>query len=238
MRNWLITTRPKQPEYYRGMLIHADTGMHAQAIALFRRYVPAGGSVLDAGAGAGAFSRRLADCGYAVTALDLDSGEWGPKDIPFIRLNIESGISNCLRTTFDAVCCLEVIEHVENPWSLLRELYALTKPGGKLILSTPNTTSFLSRLTFLRTGHFHQFGESDLSYGHISPISAFELSTIARRVGWTVLELRPGGYLPIFDLSVFSLRSLALNVLRGLVYLVAKGQKRGWCLFFVLEKPR
>ena len=238
MRNWLITTKPKQPEYYRGMLIHADTGVHAQAQALFQQYVPAGSSVLDVGAGAGAFSRRLADSGYRVTALDLDGREWGAREIPFVQLNIEAGISNSLRATFDAICCLEVIEHVESPWGLLRELYTLTKPGGRLIVSTPNITSFLSRLTFLRTGQFHQFAESDLAYGHISPISAFELSTIAGRVGWKIREVRPGGFLPIFDLSVLSLRTLALSVLRGLIYLVAKGEKRGWCLFFVLEKPR
>ena len=238
MRNWLITTRPKQLEYYKGMLIHADTGMHDQAIALFRAYVPIGSSVIDIGAGAGAFSRRLADSGYAVTALDMDIDEWTPREIPFVMLNIESGMSSCLRATFDAACCLEVIEHVENPWNVLREIHSMLKPGGRLILSTPNITSFLSRLTFLRTGQFHQFSDADLAYGHISPITAFELSTIARRVGWKILEVRPGGYLPIFDFSSFSARSLALNALRGLIYLVARGQKRGWCLFFVMEKSR
>ncbi len=33
MRNWLINTEPKQLEYYKGILIHADTGVHEQAAA-------------------------------------------------------------------------------------------------------------------------------------------------------------------------------------------------------------
>ena len=31
MRNWLISTEPKQLEYYKDILIHADTGVHEQA---------------------------------------------------------------------------------------------------------------------------------------------------------------------------------------------------------------
>lgn len=241
MHNWLITTETKKPEYYKGMLIHADTGVHDQAIVLFQQYVPIGSAVLDVGAGDGAFSKRLVDSGYSVKAIDKDINKWIPKEIPFIELNIELGIHSAVNNLFDTICCLEVIEHVENPWSLLREIHTLLNPGGKLILSTPNITSFLSRLIFLRTGKFHQFDETDLSYGHINPITTFELLTIAHKIGWRVLEIRPGGYLPIFDYTAVSFKTfiplLIINILRGLVYLSAKSQKTGWCLFFVMEKP-
>jgi 2-polyprenyl-3-methyl-5-hydroxy-6-metoxy-1,4-benzoquinol methylase len=237
MRNWLINTKPKELEYYKGMLIHADTGVHEQAAALFARYVKTGACVLDVGAGAGAFSQRLADAGYAVTALDVDPDKWLPKEIPFLKLNIDAGIAASVAGQFDAACCLEVIEHVENSWNLLREIYAVIKPGGRLILSTPNITSFFSRLIFLRTGQFHQFSEADLAYGHINPITSFEISVIAARTGWKILETRPGGYLPVCDFSSWHLKTLAFNFMRVCGYLVARGQKRGWCLFFVLEKP-
>lgn len=237
MRNWLITTQPKRVEYYNGMLIHADTGVHDQAIALFRQYVPAGKRVLDIGAGAGAFSQRLVDSGYRVTALDIDAEKWLPRDIPFLQVNVDTDFTGSIGDPFDAACCLEVIEHVENPWNLLRQILAALQPGGRLILSTPNVTSFLSRLIFLRTGRFHQFGDTDLAYGHVSPITAWELSLIARRVGWRILEIHPGGYLPVIDLTSRRPKALAHNVLRSLVYWLAREHKRGWCLFFVLEKP-
>jgi 2-polyprenyl-3-methyl-5-hydroxy-6-metoxy-1,4-benzoquinol methylase len=239
MRNWLFTTEPKRPQYYNGMLIHADTDLHEQAIDLVQKYVSSGALVLDLGAGAGAFSTRLVHRGYSVVASDIDPEKWIPVDIPFIRLNIDAGIYASLQQEFDAACCLEVIEHVENPWNLLREMRKVIRPGGHLILSTPNITSFFSRLVFLRTGLFHQFSEADLSYGHINPLSAFELQIIANQTGWRILEIRPGGYLPVFDLTSLAPRNLLLNLLRGVIFLLsAKGQRHGWCLFFALENPQ
>jgi SAM-dependent methyltransferase len=238
MKTSLFTTERKKPEYYKGILIHADSMLHGQAEQLLLRYVSRGASVIDIGAGAGAFSQTMSDLGYEVTALDIDNEKFIPSEVPFIEADINRGILLTGDKKYDAAFCLEVVEHVENPWSLLREIYQILKPGGLLILSTPNVTSFLSRLIFLWTGQFHQFGDADLPYGHIRPITAFELSTIAHRLGWRILEISPGGYLPIFDFSSIRIKMLLFNVLRGIIYLLAKGQKRGWRLFFVLEKSR
>ena len=237
MKTSLFTTERKKPEYYKGILIHADSMLHRQAEQLLVRYVSRGASVIDIGAGAGAFSQRMLDLGYEVTALDIDSEKFMPSEIPFIEADINRGILLISDKKYDAALCLEVVEHVENPWSLLREIYEILKPGGVLILSTPNVTSFLSRLIFLCNGQFHQFRDADLSYGHFRPITAFELGMIAHRVGWRILETRPGGYLPVFELTSVQPKALVFNILRGVVYLLARGHKRGWCLFFVMEKP-
>lgn len=239
MRNRFINTESKEFEYYNGIQIHADIGVHEEAAALVKQYFPAGARVLDVGAGAGAFSQRLTDLGYSVTALDVDPAKWIPQDIPFLRLDIDKGIAASVGSTYDSVCCLEVIEHVENPWNLLREIYSVTRPGGIALLSTPNVTSFLSRALFFLTGKFHQFNEGDLTYGHINPVSAFELQHAAKAVGWQVLDIRGGGYLPVFDLV--SLRpvlwTLVFNALCALGFVISKDHKDGWCLFYVLKKP-
>lgn len=231
MRNQLWTTKRKRSEYYKGILIHADTGVHEQAMSLLQSSVPIGARVLDLGCGAGAFSQRLADQGYSVVALDVDREKWIPKDIPFFQLDVDLGISGSVPDKYDAVCCLEVIEHVENPWNLLREVHKVVRPGGHLLISTPNIASFLSRALFLVTGKFHQFGDTDLSYGHISPISEFELLNIAKSTGWKALHVLPAGYLPILDFSSLHPKNQILNVLRALCFMLARGQeKRGWCL--------
>lgn len=237
MRNRLFTTEPKAVETYGDICIHADVGVHEQMVALMAGVLSAPSRVLDVGAGAGAFSRRIADLGYAVTAVDVDGTKWqGGGDIPFRVLDVDRGLSS-IEGPFDGVCCLEVIEHLENPWQFMRECLEIVKPGGYLFLSTPNVTSFYSRVLFLIRGRFHQFDVSDLAYGHINPMTSLEIETAATRAGWRIAASVSGGYLPVFDFSSFSIVSLALNVLRGLSFLVARGNKRGWCLLYVLQRP-
>ncbi len=236
MRNWLISTEEKELEYYKGILIHADSRLHEQALHLVQQYVRPGASVLDAGAGAGAFSLRLVDAGYRVVASDVDGVGWQSRSVPFVRADIDHGLGAFRDSAFDAVCCLEVIEHIENPWQLLREISRVLRPQGQLILSTPNVTSFLSRLSFLRTGEFAQFDEASLAYGHISPVTRRLVSLAATRAGLHVLQVVPGGFLPVFDMTSMRPRLLAHNLLRGLAYLAARGDKRGWCLLFVMAK--
>ena len=237
MRNRLITTEKKTPEMYRGIPIHADSGVHEQMARLIERRLPAGSRILDLGAGAGAFSARLHDAGYAVEALDVDETKWRAEEVPFRVLDVDQGLPTSATGSYDGISCLEVIEHLENPWQFMREVFPLVRPGGYLFLSTPNTTSFLSRAIFLIKGRFHQFDSPDLLYGHINPMTAFEVETAATRAGWRVLEIRPGGYLPILDLSSWTRADLILTVLRVGVFAMARGHKRGWCLLFALQRP-
>jgi len=237
MRNKLLTTEKKVPESDRGIPIHADEGVHAQMAAMAERFVPLPSRILDVGAGAGAFSLRLADRGYDVTALDVDEDKWRVGHIPFRILNLDGGLLASIDVPYDALCCLEVIEHLENPWQFMRESLGAVRPGGYLLLSTPNVTSFYSRLMFLIHGRFHQFDPADLQYGHINPMTAFEIETAAAYAGWRVVSRIPGGYLPVFDFSALSVRSFVLNVLRGIFFLAARGDKRGWCLLYVLQRP-
>jgi len=236
VRNWLLTTEAKQVETYRGLAIHADQGLHSQMLALLEKHVAPGSRVLDVGAGSGAFSRRLQDHGYKVIATDIDPRAWRASSVPFLATDAAHGLAERLDEPFDAVCCLEVMEHVENPWQLAREFARLLCPGGIALISTPNVGSFLSRVRFLRTGRFHQFDERDCDYGHVRPITDLEMRTLLQRAGFEVREVVAGGYLPVFDLSSLRPKALAANLLRGLAYLLARGPKTGWVLVFVAEK--
>jgi SAM-dependent methyltransferase len=236
MRTRFVTTEAKEVEYYRDIRIHADTGLHEQAFDLVVKHAKRGGSVLDVGAGAGALAQRLADADFRVTGLDVDPSKWIPKDIPFLQLDVDKGVRSRVSDTFDMICCLEVIEHVENPWNLLRDLRDLLNDDGRLIISTPNVTSFLSRALFLLKGTLHSFDENGLTYGHINPLTEFEIVTIAGRIGLDVLEVSSGGYLPVLDLTSIRPKSLLFNGLRLIAYLLARGRKEGWCLFFVMRR--
>ena len=104
--------------------------------------------VLDVGCGAGLLSEALARSGAQVTAIDL-----APDLIKVAKLHrLESGVEVDYRlqsaealaaeapASFDAVTCMEMLEHVPDPGAILAACAALLKPGGRLVVSTLNRT--------------------------------------------------------------------------------------------------
>ena len=107
-----------------------------------------GATVLDVGCGGGLLSEALAKEGAEVTAIDL-----APELVKVARLHgLESGVKVDYRVqsvedlaaerpaAFDAVTCMEMLEHVPDPASILRACATLLKPGGRLFVSTLNRT--------------------------------------------------------------------------------------------------
>ena len=105
-------------------------------------------TVLDVGCGAGLLSEALAKEGATVVAIDL-----APELIKVARLHrLESGVEvdYCLQAvealaaeapgSFDAITCMEMLEHVPEPASVIDACARLLKPGGRLFLSTLNRT--------------------------------------------------------------------------------------------------
>lgn len=107
-----------------------------------------GARVLDVGCGAGLLSEALAREGAQVTAIDL-----APDLIRIAKLHrLESGVEVEYRLTpvetlademtgaFDAIVCMEMLEHVPDPGAIIAACATLLKPGGRLFLSTLNRT--------------------------------------------------------------------------------------------------
>ncbi len=113
-----------------------------QTIDALKRYVPTGSQIVDIAAAQGNFSLRLGELGYSVTWSDL-RGELAD----YVKLKYETGdikyvVGNCFEldspATFDAAIITEVIEHVAHPDDFLCSIASLIKPGGYIIMTTPN----------------------------------------------------------------------------------------------------
>jgi len=107
-----------------------------------------GARVLDLGCGGGLLSEALARAGARVTAIDL-----GSEVIDVARLHLlESGLDVDYRECsaealaaempgqFDAITCMEMLEHVPDPSAILQACARLLKPAGQLFVSTLNRT--------------------------------------------------------------------------------------------------
>jgi SAM-dependent methyltransferase len=222
---------------YKGLQIHTLPGLHDYLEAKITAAVKPAGRVLDAAAGSGAMSLRLHDLGYKVTAADIVPEGFRPRDlIPFIRVNLNENFSRQISETFDAVVALEIIEHLENPRKFLRECFKLLKPGGTLILSTPNTDSPVSKALFIRFGTFQWFSDEDYRVlGHITPISQWYLSKCIAELGFQTIW--KGSYGNPFRQARHSLRLRILAEFLRRVALI-DSDSDGEIFVALLKKPQ
>ncbi len=137
----------------------AIPGMHERLLKEITRQCPVGSwhHLLDLGAGQGAMSQRLVDAGYQVCACDMFPEMFRCPEVECRRADAREPLPYA-NDQFDAVVCVEVVEHLESQLGLFQEVQRILRPGGLFLFSTPNIVSLKSRLAFLLTGYFYSHG--------------------------------------------------------------------------------
>lgn len=196
----------------------ASPGVHEKVLALTTR-LPVR-TVLDAPAGHGALTGKLLEQGKVVTAGDIDIDKFevdrGQPNLSLVQLDLIAPQLPLPESSVDLAICLEGIEHLENQWQLVRNLHRVVKPGGYLLLSTPNIINFKSRVRFFIEARYEFFKrpmvigksiEHDLNTYHIAPVSYFELQFILESCGFAIEELHA---------NIYSSRNIVSKLLRPL----------------------
>ena len=180
----------------------------------------AGARVLDAPCGEGAFACALAEAGFHVCAADMDRAAEALLGARFRAADL-NGPLPWPDASFDAVFSIEGIEHLENRFLFLREVRRILRPGGTLVLTTPNIVALRSRVRFFASGFYHRDSRplneterrplhhiglatfSDLRYAlHTSGFSLAEIgATHVKPVSWPYALLAPWMYL--YTLAAF-----------------------------------
>ena len=172
--------------------------------SLVAPYLDRGARIADVGAGEGFFSKKMGDYlqqrgndpAETLAACDLF-----PESFRYAGVRCDavplSGILPYADGSFDVVCSLEVIEHIEDQFLFTRELARILKPGGVAIVSTPNVLNINSRLRTLRSGFAVLFDPLSLSTtdpvhtsGHIHPVSYYYLAYMLSRAGFSQVSAR------------------------------------------------
>lgn len=156
--------------------------------ALLRRLVDlqAKGEVLDFGAGRGDLTTKLAAAGRFSSVAGVDimlRSPALPGDVRWHAQDLNEPLRLADRSA-DVIVAAEVIEHLENARALAREWFRLLRPGGLLVLSTPNNESARSLLHLVLRGHYVAFADSCYP-AHITALLRKDMQRILVEAGFS-----------------------------------------------------
>ncbi len=155
------------------------------------------GRILDIPTGLGALAKKLSEMNFTVSCCDVDTSQFLAQPLKVDQGDLNGKIPYG-DNEFDYVCFLEAIEHTENPYNAVRELARVLKPGGTLIMSTPNYLNIERRLKFLVTGFFTKPVPQDMfrerfhgqTYAmHLSPIGYTLIRFMLEHAGFHITEM-------------------------------------------------
>ena len=151
--------------------------------------------VLDVGCGDGRLLNSLAAPGRELHGCDWIAT--APPGVPMAYTQVDlnrEGLARYGDASFDLVTSSDVIEHLEAPGALLREVARVLRPDGLAVVSFPNSWNLLERLRFLMTAKFRRFKSERVSgpWGHISFFTAEVLQSLCDRAGLDIVQLCGG----------------------------------------------
>lgn len=147
------------------------------------------GVLVDAGCGSGALSRQLTPAFTRIIGVDAVRYEGLPADVEFRQADLDRDRLPVDDATADATVAVETIEHLENPRRLARELTRVTRPGGWIVITTPNQLSLLNLLT-LGVKRRHSAFQDSAYPAHITALLEVDLRRIAGECGWRDVAVR------------------------------------------------
>lgn len=167
-------------------LKHSEMSSHFQ----IANVIAPDSDVLDLGCSQGLLARPLQEKHVRVTGVDAGEGRHLAEELAeYHQHDLEEPLELPLERRFDYVVCADVIEHLRNRTRLLRSARRYLKPGGKLIISTPNVALWFYRLSLL-VGRFEYGPRGVLDETHVHLYTASTFRREVENAGFQVLRTR------------------------------------------------
>jgi SAM-dependent methyltransferase len=164
--------------------------------SLILNAVPASGdgaALLDVGCASGYLASLMAERGFVVTGIDAPGVNRSrfPSTVRLIEADLHHGLPP-VEGKFAWIICADVLEHLKEPDRALADMKALLVPGGKLVLSIPNSGHAWFRLSMaLGRKADDDRGLLDRTHLHFWEWPAME--ELVRRGGFRILERKMSG---------------------------------------------
>jgi len=168
------------------------TPVSAEKAAVLAR-VPANARVLEVGAHTGYFSALLRARGCRVTALEVD-----PRAAAHARAHADrvvvgdvedATVRAGLGGPFDAILFMHVLEHLVDPWAVLRAVCPLVADGGRVVVLLPNVGCWRVRKALFLQGRFEYEDEGILDRTHLRFFTLESARALLETSGYAVREV-------------------------------------------------
>ena len=182
----------------RELETHARQSLGSSGGAIYRPVATllgersAGGVLADIGCGCGNLWRAIAPSFSRCIGVDAVRYDDLPDTVEFLAADLDRPPLPLPDDVADVVAAVEVVEHLENPRAFCRELVRVARPGGWVVMTTPNQLSLLSLLTLLLKQRFSAFQDSSYP-AHITALLEVDLRRIAAECGLEAIEVRYAG---------------------------------------------
>ena len=177
-------------------------------------------TILDVGCGGGILCEALAQRGAHVTGIDMGEAPLAVGDLhkleSGVTVNYEKSTAEDYAKThaasFDTVTCLEMLEHVPDPCSVVAACAALCKPGGTLFFSTINRNPKSYLLAIIGVEYVLRMLPKG-THDYAKFIQPAELNNYARLAGLEVLHMTGMTYNPITKTYKLNDKDVSVNYL-------------------------
>lgn len=143
--------------------------------------------ILDIPCGSGGFADQMRTEGAVCIGADI-APPTGHQSVVTADMNKTLPFAS---ESFDVITCIEGIEHIHDVFHLLGEYHRVLRPGGRLILSTPNLQNLRSRIKFMLRGTLFWFDHREITgVGHVNVVPCFLLKHILEKSGFTMISVR------------------------------------------------
>jgi 2-polyprenyl-3-methyl-5-hydroxy-6-metoxy-1,4-benzoquinol methylase len=187
--------RDKEPSYFN----------HARLDLLEMLPANAGLKLLELGAGDGATlrtakARGIASYGVGIDIANVADGEAGVDGLPqvdrFLIGNVEQMDLDLPAGHFDVILCADVLEHLVDPWRVVRRLAHHLRPGGLFLSSIPNVRNHRSLSQIVLRGDFHYAESGLLDRSHLRFFCRKNIRELFEQAGLVVeaMETNMGAY--------------------------------------------
>jgi 2-polyprenyl-3-methyl-5-hydroxy-6-metoxy-1,4-benzoquinol methylase len=151
--------------------------IYAAVVRAIERRNARGGTLLDLGCGAGRLWPMVRHRFARYVGIDAIRHEGFPAEGRFIQADLDRPWP-VSEFQADVAVAVETIEHLENPRQFVRHMAAAVKPGGLLVVTTPNQRSLLSLATLVVKGSFSAFQDGEYP-AHLTALLELDLRRIA-----------------------------------------------------------